>query len=83
MRTSAGIRWLFPLVLALRDYSRINHDGTPIQYAVTVGPSHHTLQFLSEAGSAGLTGAERMRVNRDCITTVAQRLHAEWGALIE
>jgi hypothetical protein len=40
--------------------SRINHDGTPIQYAVTVGPSsRHTLQFLSEAGRPGVTGAER------------------------
>lgn len=58
------------------NHSRINHDGTPLQYAVTIGSSHQTLQFLSEAGSPGIMGAERMRVNRDCFTTVAQRLHA-------
>jgi hypothetical protein len=63
------------------NYSRINHDGTPIQYAVTLGPSHHTLQFLSEAGSLSVTSAERMRVNRECITTVAQRLHADEALL--
>lgn len=57
------------------DYSRINQDGTPIQFAVTIGSTHPTLQFLSEAGSPNLTGAERIRVNRECITTVAQHLH--------
>jgi hypothetical protein len=49
----------------------------PIQFAVTIGSSHPTLQFLSEAGSPGITDAERMRVNRECITTVAKRLHAD------
>jgi hypothetical protein len=58
------------------NYSRINHDGTPIQYAVTIGSSHHTLQFLSEAGCPGITGAARIRVNQECITNLAQRLHA-------
>ena len=59
------------------DHSRINHDGTPIQYAVTIGSAHHTLQFLGEAGSPGITGAERMRVNRECIATVTQRFGAD------
>jgi hypothetical protein len=57
-------------------FSRINHDGTPIQYAATLGSSHRTLQFLGEAGSLGMTGLERMRANRKCISTVAQRLGA-------
>jgi hypothetical protein len=57
-------------------YSRINHDGTPIQFAVTIGSSDRTLQFLSEAGSPGMTGVARMRANQECITMVAQRLHA-------
>ena len=57
-------------------FSRINHDRTPVQYAATIGSSHRTLQFLGEAGSSGMTGLERMRANRECINTVAQRLGA-------
>jgi hypothetical protein len=57
--------------------ARINHDGTPIQYAVTLGSSQHTLQFLSTAGSPGITGAERMKKNRECMATIARRLHAD------
>jgi hypothetical protein len=59
------------------DYSRINQDGTPIQYAVTIRSSQHTLQFLSEAGRAGITGAERMQRNRECLRTLAQRFQAD------
>jgi hypothetical protein len=54
--------------------SRINHDGTPVQYAATIGFSHRTLQILGEAGSPEMIGLERMRANRECISTVAQRL---------
>lgn len=59
------------------DYSRINHDGTPFQYAVTLGSPLRSLLFLSEAGMPGLPGAERIRVNRDCIATVAKSLQAD------
>ncbi|HEY3340757.1 MAG TPA: hypothetical protein VGK81_02015 [Anaerolineae bacterium] len=67
----------FPYGVRPPNYSRINHDGTPIQYAVTLGSSVHTLQFLGEAGSFGITGAERMRLNRECIAIVAGRLHVD------
>jgi hypothetical protein len=60
--------------------SRINHDGTPIQFAVTVGSGHHTLQFLGEATTPGMVGLERMRAGRECITAVAGHLHVD-GAL--
>lgn len=63
----------FPYGTRPPDHSRINHDGTPIQYAVTLGSSNHTLQFLSEAGGPGITGAERLRLNRECIATLAGR----------
>ena len=66
----------FPYGARLPDHSRINHDGTPIQYAVTLGSANHTLQFLSEAGGSGVTGAERMRLNRECIATLAGRFQA-------
>jgi hypothetical protein len=78
MRTYADIcrdSLAFPRDTHPPDYSQINQDGTPIQYAVTIGTSHHTLQFLSEAGGPNLTGAERIRVNRESITTVAHHLH--------
>src|SRR5450759_2062404 len=61
----------FPYGIRPPHHSRINHDGTPIQYAVTLGSSQHALQFLSEAGTSGTGGAERMRLNRECIATVA------------
>lgn len=67
----------FPLGARPADYSRINHDGTPFQFAVILGPPFRSLQFLSEVGMPGLPGAERIRVNRDCIARVAESLHAE------
>jgi hypothetical protein len=70
----------FPYGTRPPDHSRINQDGMPFQYAVTIGSSFHTLQFLSEAGGPGITGAERLRVNRECITTIAGRFQSK-GAL--
>jgi hypothetical protein len=67
----------FPLGAWPPGYSRINQDGMPFQYSVTLGKPHHALQFLSEAGQPGLAGAERMEASRACITAVARRLQAE------
>jgi hypothetical protein len=58
------------------EHSRINADGTPLQYAVTLGSPLPTLQFLGEAGGPGINGIERLRVNRECIAAVAQQFHA-------
>jgi hypothetical protein len=70
----------FPLGARPPGPSRINHDGTPIQFAATVGPGARTLQFLGEAGAPNLAGRERMQANRECITAVAESLHMD-GAL--
>jgi hypothetical protein len=63
----------FPLGARLSHRSRINHDGTPLQYALTLGAPVHTLQFLSEAGGPEVHGAARMEANRACIAKTAQR----------
>jgi hypothetical protein len=67
----------FPLGTRPAGHSRINHDGTPFQFSVTLGSPFRSLQFLAEAGILGLSGAERIRVSRDRITAVAQRLQAD------
>jgi hypothetical protein len=70
----------FPYGTPPPHHSRINHDGTPIQYAAAIGSPHRTLQFLSEAGSPNLEGAERLQVNRACLAAVAAQLGVS-GAL--
>ena len=60
----------FPVDLKPPEFSRINEDGTPFQFALTLGPRHPTLQFLSEAGIPGSSGVERIARNRDCIGTL-------------
>lgn len=67
----------FPIGTRPADYSRINYDGTPLQFAVTLGSPLRSLQFLSEAGMPGLSGTERIRANRDCIASVAKNLQAD------
>jgi hypothetical protein len=57
----------FPVDRKPPEFSRINEDGTPFQFALTLGPRHPTLQFLSEEGVPGSSGMERMARNRDCI----------------
>jgi hypothetical protein len=43
-----------PVELATRS-SRLNHDGTPIQFALTLGHQAVPLQFLSETGDPALS----------------------------
>jgi hypothetical protein len=57
----------FPVDRKPPEFSRINEDGTPFQFALTLGLRHPTLQFLGEAGVPGSSGVERMARNRDCI----------------
>lgn len=72
----------FPMGARSSGASRINQDGTPFQYAVTVNASpFRSLQFISEAGlpgsaGAALPGAERLHANRDCLNAIAGRLQA-------
>lgn len=67
----------FPLGTRPAGHSRINHDGTPFQFSVTLGTPFRSLQFLGEAGTPGLSGAERVRASRDCIAAVARTLQAD------
>jgi hypothetical protein len=55
-------------------FSRINADGTPFQFAVTLAPQAAALQFLGEAGSAALSGAERLQHNRERMAQIADAL---------
>jgi len=64
----------FPLGSRPPRPSRINHDGTPIQFAATVGRGPHTLQFLGEPGGPSAGRGERLRASRACIESVAGRL---------
>jgi hypothetical protein len=57
-------------------FSRINYDGTPFQFGVTLRPGSRTLQFLGEVGEPGLSSAERIRLNRVCIRRLAGVTHA-------
>lgn len=71
----------FPMGKRPSGASRINQDGMPFQYALTLGSTLHSLQFIGEAGPIGqanpvLSGAERIRINLECLHTVARRLQA-------
>ncbi|MFZ0662889.1 MAG: hypothetical protein WAM66_09375 [Acidobacteriaceae bacterium] len=39
-------------------FSRLNHDGTPIQFALSLGQQAATLQFLSDPGDPGSSHSE-------------------------
>jgi len=67
----------FPLGTRPAGHSRINHDGTPFQFSVTLGPPFRSLQFLGEAGTPGMSGVQRIRVSRGCIAAVARALQAD------
>jgi len=52
-------------------FSRINEDGTPFQFSLSLGHDRPPLQFLSEAGVPGSSGAERMTLSRERIGVLA------------
>ena len=51
--------------------SAINHDGTPFQYALTLGVPARILAFLGDVGPLHGRGAERMANNHRCLTDLA------------
>jgi hypothetical protein len=59
------------------DFSRINHDGTPFQFALNLGKHSAALQFMSEAGVPGSYGAKRIRVSRKRILELSAILHVQ------
>lgn len=62
-------------------FSRINYDGTPFQFAVTPGVPTPALRFLSEAAASVASGAERLRLSRDCIKKISRILHTDAALL--
>lgn len=65
---------LLPMEARPPEFSRINYDGTPFQLALTLGPQRPSLEYLSEAGIPGSSGADRIRINRERISQVAEIL---------
>jgi hypothetical protein len=61
----------FPLGSRLPDFSRINQDGTPLQFATHPGAPFRSLQFLGEVGWPGASGGERLQAGRECVATLA------------
>jgi hypothetical protein len=51
--------------------SRLNADGTPFQFALTLGRPDPPLQFLAETGAPPSSSAERMSADRDRIRWLA------------
>jgi hypothetical protein len=60
------------------EFSRINEDGTPFQYALTMAPGGPSpLQFLSEAGIPGSSMSDRVALSRRRINTLCSLLGLE------
>ena len=57
----------FPVGTRPNGTSAINHDGTPFQYALTLGVPSRILAFLGDVGPLDGKGAERMANNRGCL----------------
>jgi hypothetical protein len=59
-------------------FSRINDDGTPFQYALTLAPGRLSpLQFLSEAGIPGSSVIDRAALSRERIDSLCKHLAEE------
>jgi hypothetical protein len=59
-------------------FSRINEDGTPFQYALTLAPGRPSpLQFLSEAGHPGSSVIDRAVLSRERIASLCRLLATE------
>lgn len=54
------------------NFSRINEDGTPFQFSLSLAPGKSPLQFLSEAGVPGSSCFERIILSRERINTLAK-----------
>ena len=54
--------------------STINHDGTPFQYALTLGVPSRILAFLGDVGPLDAAGDDRMDNSRRCMAYLAHSL---------
>jgi hypothetical protein len=53
------------------EFSRINTDGTPFQFALSLGSWRPSLQFLGEVGVPGSSTADRIALTRGRLRTLA------------
>jgi hypothetical protein len=61
----------FPIGRRPPDFSRINDDGTPFQFALTARRFAPPLQFLGEAGVPGSCTRDRLLLSRERIRALA------------
>jgi hypothetical protein len=66
----------FPHGARVPQFSRINADGAPFQFAVNVGTAP-SLEFMSETAWPGASGSQRLRASRACIAAIAKLFDAE------
>src|SRR5712691_619265 len=63
----------FPLGETPLEFSRINEDGTPFQYSLSIKPNRPSVfQFLSEGGIPGSSNAQRIAVSKDKVRALCQ-----------
>jgi hypothetical protein len=60
-------------------FSRINFDGLPIQYSVSLSQAHASLQFLGEVGKHDATNLERLHLARVRIISLLELLKISVG----
>lgn len=69
------------------DFSRINADGTPFQYSLSLGAERPSLHYVSEVGVPGSSVADRLRLSLERIKELASLFHADaelagvWGLI--
>ncbi len=61
----------FPLNKRPPFFSRINHDGTPFQFALSLGHRNPALQFLSETAPPDMSSTQRIQLSRRRIHSLA------------
>jgi hypothetical protein len=69
LRRSPRTAWTRP--------SRLNHDGTPIQFSLVLGLDAAGLQFLGEVGESDLSETERISVSRRSMSSLSALLGVE------
>jgi len=67
----------FPMGMRPPDFSRINADGTPFQYSLSLGAGKPSFHFLSEAGIPGSSIADRIMLSLERIEALTSMFHAD------
>ncbi|WP_433384149.1 hypothetical protein ACQPZX_23295 [Actinoplanes sp. CA-142083] len=67
----------FPLAQGPAGRSRLNEDGTPIQFATSVGPGPGALRFVADPGPFHAGVVARIRAGREALRSAATLIGAE------